>query len=208
MLALLPRRESLLYPECSQTDFLPEIQGCVLRSGFSHCSPSLQNNFSNHFCLLSEKNLKESKVNKELMWFWQYETLCLGSELFCRVGQLHMSRSRRGWVDWRDRLARACASHYSVDACQNYPTIGVRNADRYCNGWQKTCFFLPTIAGRNLSLPKLRLTSSTKNPLFWEIKIGDENLFVRIYRKYFRCQAIRTGSNCKRLIRGSPSRAS
>ena len=98
--------------------------------------------------------------------------------------QIASSCSKRG------RLARASrASHYfySVNVCHNYRTIDVRNGDRYCKGGQITCYLIELvllainsthkmkciekipsyyakneIACRNLLIPMMRLTWSTK----------------------------------------------
>ena len=140
---------------------------------------------------LPQKTLKNPKFTESWRFILQVGNsmrLCVGGQNFSVVGQLHMSLSRRGWVDWRDRLARASrASHYSVDASHNYRTIGVRNADRYCKGGQITCYLIELvllainsthkmkciekipsyyakneIACRNLLIPMMRLTWSTK----------------------------------------------
>ena len=67
---------------------------------------------------LPQKNLKNPKFTESWRFILQVGNsmrLCVGGQNFSVVGQLHMSLSRRGWVDWRDRLARASrASHYSV----------------------------------------------------------------------------------------------
>ena len=97
-----------------------------------------------------------------VLWIWDY---VLGVKAFLsRWTASHESESER--LSWLARPSRPCLSRLSllssVNACQNYPMIGVRNADIYCN--RKLFFFLKLLQQQNgMQKCKLRLTASTKN---------------------------------------------